>query len=93
MTRSRIKPVSDKRQAQLDEYKVIRPEYMKAHPVCMVEGCNKPSTDVHHKRGRSGVQLNKTEDFLAVCREDHNYIEEHPAWAKAKGYSVSRLSI
>lgn len=92
--RSKIRRTSVKRQAQLDEYyETVRPAYMKAHPKCEVENCGKPSTDVHHKKGRSGKMLLDTEFFLPTCREDHVYIEGHPDWAKAKGYSLSRLEI
>ena len=91
--RQRIKPVSEKRQRQLDEYKLVRIEYLTAHKKCEVKDCNNDATDIHHMRGRSGDRLNDTDEFLAICRECHGYIEEHPAWAKAKGYSRSRLGI
>lgn len=92
MTRNRIRKVSVKREAQLKEYReVVRPNFMLTHKECQVEDCNNAAVDVHHKRGRSGEQINKVEDFMAACRECHTYIEEHPAWAKAHDYSRSRL--
>ena len=78
---------------QLSEYQKTRVEYLVEHKVCEVAGCNSPSVDIHHMRGRSGERLNDKSDFLATCRSCHVYIEEHPAWAKAKGYSRSRLEI
>ena len=91
--RKKINPVSSKRKAQLDEYTIERIEYLTGHPKCECTDCERASTDVHHKRGRSGKQLLKKEDFLATCRECHVFIEDNPDWAKAKGYSLSRLAI
>ncbi len=92
-TNSRIRSVSPKRQKQMDEYRVVRLEFLMSHKVCQVEACNNKATDIHHMRGRTGERLLDKSDFLAVCRSCHTYIEEHPAWAKAKGYSRSRLEI
>ena len=89
--RKRIKPISDKRKVQLDEYKVQRIKFLLAHPICQCGDCLEAATDIHHMRGRSGAQLNEETDFLATCREDHIYIEDHPDWARAKGYTRSRL--
>jgi len=93
MKRKRIKPISDKRQLQLDEYKTVRIEYLMEHPNCEVKDCTNKTTEIHHMRGRSGARLNDKEDFLGTCRECHVYIELHPDWAKAKGYSRSRLGL
>lgn len=52
--------------------------------------------DVHHRqsRGMGGTSLPgrayAPENLLAVCRECHDYIEAHPAWARTKGYRVDR---
>lgn len=89
--RKRINPVSAKRKVQLEEYKVQRIEYLRKHKKCEVNDCIEAATDVHHMRGRSGAQLNVEADFLATCRECHVYIEDHPDWARAKGYTRSRL--
>ena len=61
-------------------------------------------SDIHHKKGRSinsyADQWAKENDiplfidprfFLAVSRVGHKKIETHPKWAKANGYSLSRL--
>lgn len=89
--RKRINPISEKRKGQLEEYKGQRIEYLRKHKKCGVNDCIEAATDVHHMRGRSGKQLNVVDDFLATCRECHVYIEDHPAWAMAKGYTRSRL--
>jgi hypothetical protein len=42
-------------------------------------------------KGRIGNLLTDPKYFLAVCRQCHNWIEEHPKEAKELGYSVSRI--
>lgn len=69
------------------KYKKLRAEYFEEHPSCEV--CGSPAHDIHHKRGRDGDNL--FNDFLAVCRTCHDIIEANPDWARAKGYTLSRL--
>jgi hypothetical protein len=75
-----------------DEYKQLRKEFLKKNPYCQarIPGCNRVSTDVHHKGGRVGDNL--TSHFLSVCRYCHNWIETHPIAAKELGFSISRLN-
>lgn len=87
----RIKSRSDKRRDQENEYRIIRAEYLEKHPICEVYNCGHKSEQVHHKKGRIGKLLTNKKYFLAVCDTCHKYIELHPAWAKAQGYSESRL--
>lgn len=86
----KIKPVAKKTMIELKKYRKLRTEFLNAHPVCQVDGCG-PATDVHHMKGRVGELLTNTEYFLAVSRTCHNKIEKEPDWAKAMGYSLSRL--
>lgn len=50
------------------------------------------TTDVHHMKGRVGSLYLDVRFWLAVSREGHKWIEEHPKEAKKKGWSMSRLS-
>lgn len=43
------------------------------------------ATDIHHRKGRVGGWLNATETWLAVCREAHNWIHNHPKEARQLG--------
>ena len=76
LARKRINPKSKKMQKPMCEA---------ALPVC-----NGPSTDVHHKKGRGQYHL-KVSTWLSVCRQCHNYIEEHPEEAIELGYSEKRI--
>lgn len=74
------------------QYKVVRKQFLKDHPICQVKGCNKPAAEVHHKKGRIGTLLTDVKSFLGTCRSHHKQIEQNPLWAKQEGYSLSRLS-
>lgn len=41
--------------------------------------------DVHHIRGREGLLLFDMRNWLATCRECHNWIHTHPKEAKELG--------
>lgn len=92
--RTRIKPVSNKRQKELRTYSTLRKQYLQDHEDCQaqLDQCSQTATDIHHKAGRIGDKLNDTSDWLAVCRPCHNWIEEHPKEAKELSLSKSRLA-
>lgn len=85
-----IKPVSDKMTKELAKYRRLRSQYLEATPTCEVRGCNRASSEIHHRRGRLQY-LCVVEYFLAVCRPCHLWIEANPEAAKEQGYSVDRL--
>lgn len=89
---TKTKNNSDKRAKQEREYASLRPLYLEEHPFCQVKGCSKLSNQIHHKAGRIGILLLLTDWWLAVCETCHDKIENEPKWAKAQGYSISRLA-
>jgi hypothetical protein len=89
------KPISVKSVKRLAEEKLYlkkKKEYLTAHIRCEVKGCNRVSEDCHHKRGRVGKLLYDEKYFMAVCREHHTEIENHPELAIKNGYSLKRLN-
>ena len=44
------------------------------------------ATEIHHKNKRHGPRLNDTSEWLAVCRENHERIENKKAWARQVGF-------
>jgi len=92
-----INKVSEKRKPQLKEYAALREKFL-LNKWCAVHGRNCIPTDLHHAKGRIGVNedglpmLLDVRYFVAVCREAHKMIEENPEYAKEKGYSFSRLA-
>lgn len=89
--RTPVKKVSDKERVRQQAYRKQRIEFLKSRQNCEVCGtCGDLS--VHHKAGRIGDNLTDQSTFLAVCIPCHEKIETHPDWAKANGYSTSRLN-
>ena len=86
----KIKHFSDRELKRLAKYRPIRDKFLKENPICMIDGCNKPSTN-HHSRGRVGYLLFEVKYFRNLCWPHHKYYEEHPEEAKALGISMDRL--
>jgi hypothetical protein len=81
----RLRPKSSRRAAQLKEYARLHDDWLLAHPTCEI--CKaKRSSQVHHRCGRIGDQLNSTADWIAVCRECHDKIHAHGRWARENGF-------
>lgn len=87
-----IPKVSEKRKIENLKYAAQRIVFLgkPENRVCPISG--RPTTDIHHKRGRVGSLFLDERYWVALSREGHKYVEEHPAWAKENGYSLNRLS-
>jgi hypothetical protein len=86
-----IKPRSDKRAKQEREYLKKRKAYLAKNRFCKFKGCRLEATTIHHPLGRLGDLLTDESNFIGMCFEHHEYIERNPNFAKANGYSLSRL--
>lgn len=96
----KIKQVSDKRKEDNEIYSILRKQFLEKFPICPIT--NKPTTDIHHKKGRKGyaddwARENDISLFLdvrfwvALSREGHCFVEDNPIWAKENGYSLNRI--
>lgn len=87
-----IKKVSDKRKIENLKYKVLRIEFLSKteNQKCPITG--KPTTDIHHMKGRIGSLLLDTRYWVALSREGHKFVEENPEWARKNGFSLNRLT-
>lgn len=84
-----IKPVSNKRLEELAIYRPLRDKYLAEHPICEVKGCERKTTNLHHKNSRVGKMLYATEYFMACCELCHpKGIHENPEWARENGYLI-----
>ena len=88
----RINQKSKKRIDQEKIYTQLRKAFLnkKENKICPIT--KKPTTDIHHKKGRIGDLLLDTKYWVALSREGHKKVEENPLWAKENGYSLSRLA-
>jgi hypothetical protein len=84
------KKVSLSMAKKLKEYSRLKAEFLKKNPMCKVYK-DKKATTIHHMKGRIGDLLLDTKYWIGVSMEAHDEIEKNPAWAKEKGYSLSRL--
>lgn len=87
-----IKPRNAKRAKQEKEYLKKREIYLNANPICKFKGCKLEATTIHHPRGRIGALLTDENNFIGLCMEHHEFVELNPNFAKANGYSKSRLA-
>lgn len=87
-----IKKVSDKRKIENLQYAANRIVFLNRpeNRTCPITGT--PTTDIHHKKGRTGSLFLDETYWVALSREGHRHVEENPEWAKENGYSLSRLS-
>ncbi len=82
--KKRIRPMSANRRRAMEAYRKLRSE--------LIDGSNctccfaAKVTDIHHTRGRAGSLLTDRRYVIAVCRACHNWIGEHPAEARRKGW-------
>jgi hypothetical protein len=89
---NKIAKTSDKMKEALKEYSKLRKQFLAAHPKCAVYP-ERPATNIHHMAGRNTMELLlDTDKWLAVSFEGHSRIELNPLWAKANGFSLSRLA-
>lgn len=91
--RQRIRNRSVSRRKQEDLYRVARDAWFLKNPACMFPGCKRSlrkgdAIDLHHKAGRRGPLLYRAEYFCTLCREHHDYVEQHLGWARENGFRV-----
>ena len=82
----KVNAMSAKRKAESIEYSRLRKKFLAKYPACeaKLDGCNKISTDVHHKAGRGKNFLN-VDTWLPVCRNCHDIIHKYPEFARMNG--------
>ena len=93
--RKPVKPMSDTQRQRIAKYSLVRAEYLSERETCeaKIPGvCTGRATDVHHRAGRVGDLLTDKSNFLAVCRECHEFIHESPDYAYKNGLMLKRLS-
>jgi len=92
MKRSRINPVSKKRQALMPMRRSLVKRLLEERMVCeaRISGCTFRPTDVHEilTRGRGG-SITDEDNCLVLCRNCHHWITfVSPAWAIENGFTL-----
>src|SRR5690349_11106258 len=87
--RKKVAKKSAKRKKEDVVYKKEAKAYLAAHPICeaqIAEGCTGIACEIHHKRKRNSKDDRINPDnFLAVDRACHLWIESHPKQAQELG--------
>ena len=91
--------MSRRRSAAARLYMAAKARFLWEHPVCEICAAGpilvdenfsfkivRCSVDVHHKAGRSGKNYLDEGTWMAVCRECHDWIYQHPKEARARGW-------
>lgn len=88
----RIKSFSDKKLKETKEYSKLRKIYLNKHPMCeaAVNNCTLKASEIHHIKGR-GKNYLLCDEWMAVCRNCHVWIELHPIEATGKGFRKSKI--
>lgn len=80
-----VKKVSMKRKRDASVYTRRKAAFFKANPVCCFPGCKKPTSDLHHSRGRAGSLFLDERFWKALCRDHHNWVGENMDAAREMG--------
>jgi len=91
----KLKPISfssSKRIKETKEYSKLREIYLNTHPMCeaAVSNCSLNASEIHHIKGRNSNYL-LCNEWIAVCRNCHDWIELHPKEATEMGYRKSKI--
>lgn len=83
-----MRAVVPKRARQLRAYRPLAAAFLEANPRCMFPGCDQPTTELHHKRGRRGERLLDQAWWAASCATHNAFAEERTGEALAIGWLV-----
>jgi hypothetical protein len=80
---TKIPAMSKVRHARMKEYLKARKKFLAVNRKC--KRCGKPSTEIHHSRGRIGRLLLMEEHWVALDRCCHNWVGDNPVEAREAG--------
>lgn len=93
MKRSRLRPLSDKRRAWLDQFEAAKAlVIVRSSGFCEVGDCFRHGTHVHHKKGQRVADANELSNLLHVCTPCHLDIHANPERSYRLGYLKSRVT-
>ncbi len=86
-----MRAIQKSKQVEHRHYLKMRDEFLEAHPLCQAKvsgACQYYASDVHHTAGRTGKLLLDQNYWMAICRLCHDFIHNHVAIARQKGWLV-----
>lgn len=89
-----IKKISEKQKSVISEYTKVRRAFLEKNPLCKarLSDCTYIATDVHHLAGKTNREkyLN-VENFMPLCRNCHQEIENGGSWVYERGFKLKRI--
>jgi 5-methylcytosine-specific restriction protein A len=79
--------------ATLDgKWRIIRAQYLKAHPDCEREGCTAAAVEVHHKVDRAAGGTHQWGNLEALCKSHHSQMKPVGinVFADPSGHHIAR---
>ncbi|SEV88638.1 hypothetical protein SAMN05428988_0127 [Chitinophaga sp. YR573] len=89
----KIARFSKKRQRANREYaEKSRPLWIGKHCAISAPGCTGTAQGIHHKKGKSSIELLLDERYwIPACNHCNTWCEIFPAEAEKEGFKISRL--
>jgi len=90
---AKIPQFSKKREKVNREYAMkSRPHWVGKHCAITAPGCTGTAQGIHHKKGKSNIELLMDERYwIPACNHCNTWVEMYPAEAEKKGFKLSRL--
>ena len=89
-----INKVSKKQKEILDLYAIASRKFKERNPECQakLKGCTKVTTDCHHISGKLSREMWLSEEnFMALCRNCHDFCKTNPKEAMELGLIKSKI--
>jgi hypothetical protein len=92
--RKKIAPYSKKREKLNREYaKESKPFWNGKQCEIRSPVCTQAAQGIHHRKGKATAkELMDKRYWMAACNHCNSYIENADAWARQRGFKVSRLT-
>jgi len=83
---------SEKMRGVMAAIKPLYVDFLEKKPVCEIHSpvCTQAATCVHHTAGRGVAQIINIKTWKASCDACNCYVEKHDAWAREKGFKISK---
>ena len=69
-------------------------DFIEKKPMCEIQSpeCTQAAETIHHTAGRGVKTIMNIKTWISSCSNCNLYVEKHDAWAREKGFKVSRHS-
>jgi hypothetical protein len=83
-----VRPRSPRRAEQMALYVPLAKAFLEQNQWCWFPGCTRRSSEVHHRRGRSGERLLDQRWWAASCHAHNELAETNTGYALSVGWLI-----